>query len=83
LLVSFVFFAFFAFAFFVFAGLLEVSWDDDALESCANTGAASEIASAAAKSSENSFFIGVATSLGLYYARDKARHMPVEDGFSG
>lgn len=64
------FLAFFVFAFFsFFAGLL-VSVDCDALESCANTGAANEIANAAVKSRVKSFFIGVATSLGLYFASE-------------
>jgi hypothetical protein len=59
------FFSFFVFDFFVFAGLV-VSLDCDALESCAKTGAANEIASAAVNSNVKSFFIGVTTSLGLY-----------------
>jgi len=60
------------FDFFDFAGL-ELSVDDDALESWANTGAASEIASAAVNSNVKSFFIGVATSLGLYFAKPRSK----------
>lgn len=47
--------------------------DAGALESCANTGAAKPNASAAVKSSVKSFFIRVATSLGLYFAQGDSK----------
>ena len=82
---SFAFFAFFVFAFLAFAGfvLVEDCSVDCALVSCANTGAASEIASAAVKSSVNNFFIGVATSLGLNSAGHGARRMPEKPASEG
>ena len=56
--------------FFDFAGLA-VSVDCDA--SCANTGAAKPIANAAVNSKVKSFFIRVATSLGLYFAKELSK----------
>jgi hypothetical protein len=73
----FAFFAFLAFVFLAFAGFaVLVESVDCALLSCANIGAASEIASAAVKSSVSNFFIGVATSLGLNFALLLARQLP-------